>query len=186
VNKLIPTLTLCGALIPGAIGAAQESQKQPTDRQPTLLKVMIVLSRYQGEKKISSLPYTLSVAANSGKTSLRMGAQVPISSAAMVQAKEGAPITSYSYRDVGTNIDCSASTLDGGQFRIDLSIEDSSVYGEEQQGTPKRAGDLPAFRSFRSTNTLTLRDGQTLQFTTATDKITGEVVKADVTLTVVK
>jgi len=31
-----------------------------------------------------------------------------------------------------------------------------------------------------------LKDGQTAQFTTATDKVTGESVRVDVTLTVVK
>jgi hypothetical protein len=40
--------------------------------------VQIVISRFQGERKISSLPYTLSVNANAGtnRASLRMGAQV--------------------------------------------------------------------------------------------------------------
>ena len=31
-----------------------------------------------------------------------------------------------------------------------------------------------------------MRDGQTLQFGTATDKVTGETIRVDVTLTVVK
>jgi hypothetical protein len=31
-----------------------------------------------------------------------------------------------------------------------------------------------------------LKDGQTAQFTTATDKVSGDVIKVDVTLTVVK
>ena len=31
-----------------------------------------------------------------------------------------------------------------------------------------------------------LKDGQTAQFTTVTDKVSGEIVKVDVTLTVVK
>jgi hypothetical protein len=35
-------------------------------------------------------------------------------------------------------------------------------------------------------NNLVLRDGQTRQFTAATDRVTGEVVKVDVTLRVVK
>ena len=45
---------------------------------------------------------------------------------------------------------------------------------------------LPALRSFRFTNSLVLKDGQTAQFTTAVDKVTGVVTKVDVTLTVVK
>jgi len=35
-------------------------------------------------------------------------------------------------------------------------------------------------------NTLLLRDGQSSQLTSAADKVTGEILKVDVTLTVVK
>jgi hypothetical protein len=41
-------------------------------------------------------------------------------------------------------------------------------------------------RTFRTTNQLVLRDGQSSEFTAATDKVTGEVIKATVTLTVIK
>jgi hypothetical protein len=39
---------------------------------------------------------------------------------------------------------------------------------------------------FRTTNALVLRDGQSTEFTAATDKSSGEGIKAAVTLTVVK
>jgi hypothetical protein len=92
------------------------------------------------------------------------------------------PLTSYQYKDIGTNIDCSTGSLDDGRFRLELSIEDSSV--EELAGAA--SVDRPSFRSFRSTNSLVLKDGQSAQFTTAVDKLTGVVTKVDVTLTVVK
>lgn len=62
-------------------------------------------------------------------------------------------------------------------------IEESSVYTDATAApeTP-RVNDLPVFRSFCSSNTLMLRDGQTSQFTAATDRVSGEVVKVDVTL----
>ena len=41
-------------------------------------------------------------------------------------------------------------------------------------------------RNFEAENTLVLRDGQTRQFTAAADRVTGEVVKVDVTLKVAK
>jgi hypothetical protein len=44
------------------------------DKPPVPLRVQLVLARYQGDKKVSSLPYTLIVNANLGKTSLRIGA----------------------------------------------------------------------------------------------------------------
>ena len=42
-----------------------------------------------------------------------------------------------------------------------------------------------SFRQFRATNTMILKNGETGQFTTATDKVTGETVQI-VTLTVMK
>ena len=43
-----------------------------------------------------------------------------------------------------------------------------------------------AFRTFSMSNTQKMRDGQTQQFSLASDKITGEILRVDVTLTVVK
>jgi len=65
-----------------------------------------------------------------------------------------------------------------------LTIEDSSVYSDLPAGS--KSPDHPSFRTFKATNSLVLRDGQTAQFTMATDKLTGEVTKVDVTLTVSK
>jgi Flp pilus assembly secretin CpaC len=88
------------------------------------------------------------------------------------------------YKDVGTSIDCSAQTLDDGRFRLDMSLEDSSLDADDQK-TQKELP--PRFRSFRLSNeTVVLRDGQTTQLTTATEKSSGETTKVDVTLNVVK
>ena len=46
--------------------------------------------------------------------------------------------------------------------------------------------NVPAFRTFKSTFVPILRDGQTAQYTAATDPVIGEVVKIDVTVTVLK
>jgi len=176
-----------------ACGVTTRAQDQPPPKAApsvTPLRIQVVLSKYQGDKKISSMPYTLSVNSDNGRASLRMGAQVPIvSTVSQLPASDGksvTPLQQVNYRDVGTNIDCQAHPTDAeGHFKLDLSIEDSSVYTQEGQNA-MRPGDHPSFRSFRSTNTLLLKDGQTTQFTTATDKVSGEVVKVDVTLTIVK
>jgi hypothetical protein len=148
---------------------------------PVLLKVQVVFSRYQGEKKLSSQPYTMTVRANEPRTQLRVGAQVPIPSA----GPEGK--MAVVYKDVGTSIDCSAQSLDDGRFRLDLSLEDSSVPADEQSTRTTARDQPPVFRSFRLSNeTAVLRDGQTAQLTTASDKASGEITKIDVTLTVVK
>src|SRR5207249_10997928 len=135
-------------------------------------------------KKISSMPYMLSV--NAGRpASLRMGTRVPIASTSFTPIATGGagvnPLTSYQYTDIGTNIDCGTAVINDGRFRVDLTIDDSSVYPEDQVRTNT---DRPSFRSFRATNSMVLKDGQTTQFTSAVDKVTGIVTKVDVTLTV--
>jgi hypothetical protein len=197
----------------GAMVRAQgQSSAQPAATKPAWqrqlgqlvpLKVQIVISKYQGDKKISSLPYTLSVNANDGHESigsggqyspnkivrLRMGAQVPVPSMAMpvVDGKQMPTAGPVQYKDVGTNIDCWAWANEDDRFNVSISIEDSSVYadGQTAQGAP-RLNDIPTFRSFRSEATVILKDGQTSQFTAATDKVSGETTRVDVTITVVK
>ena len=170
----------------------------------TPLKIQVVISRYQGEKKLSSLPYSLTVTGGGGgidramvgpsfvgRANLRMGAKVPIVMLAMPSV-DGKPLTGIpagggpiQYQDVGTNIDCSVWSVDDGRFRVELGIEDTSVYPDEKE-TPGMAKGTPSFRSFRASDSMLLRDGATGQFTTATDKVSGETVRVDVTLTVVK
>ena len=49
-----------------------------------------------------------------------------------------------------------------------------------------KVSGLSATRTFRTTNALVLRDGQSTEFTTAVDKVNGEIIKASVTVAVVK
>lgn len=158
------------------------------------VKVQIVLTRFQGEKKISSLPYTLTVNMddrnrNVGRSSLRLGTQVPITtmsrSGGDARSGEGTGqlVPTVQYRDVGTSIDCGVTALDDLRFKVDLQVEDSSVEATPSAGA---TASHPAFKSFRTSNTLLLRDGQSSQYSSATDRVNGEVWKVDVTLTVVK
>jgi len=181
MNKDISRFTLAGLLIL-AIGATavgqNPGQNSPPSKPLVPVKVQVVIARYEGDKKVSSLPYTMSVTANSDRVSLRMGSQVPIPT--FSQEANKAPIQSFSYHNVGTNIDCGVRTTDDGRYSVFVGIEDSSV-------VERRANDAaPTLRTFSTQNTVVLRDGQTMQFTAAADKATGEVVKVDVTLSVEK
>ena len=170
---------------PLAIAAAMALAVPASAQSPQTLKVQVVIAKYQGDKKISSMPFTLTVRADGSRASLRMGSQVPIVTTTIVQSgdKGNQTVPSYNYKDVGTSIDCQANRIDDTQFKLDITIDDSAI-ATEPQGASRP--EHPSFRSFRSSNTLVLRDGQTAQYTTATDKVSGEVMKADVTLTVVK
>ncbi len=171
-------------IIEQSMAAAEAAEKAAQARELATripLQIQVVVSRYQGEKKISSLPYAISINANDREMSrLRMGARVPVST---VVAPQIGPVR---YEDIGTNIDCRARTYGTGQFELEISVEDKSVHTNTQPAATPTAGDLPVFRSFQSSNTLILRDGQSRQFTAATDRISGEVIRVDVTLTVVK
>jgi Flp pilus assembly secretin CpaC len=92
-------------------------------------------------------------------------------------------VPSVQYRDVGTSIDCIATSLDDGRFKLQLIVEDSSV--ETGPGSGSNTTH-PAFRSFRTSDTVLLRDGQSAEYSTATDRVSGDVWKVNVALNVVK
>ena len=158
-----------------ATALAQSPSPAPSASQQarplTPLKVQVVISRYEGDKKVSSFPYMLAVTANHPEpVNLRMGSLVP------VQGGGG----QVDYKSIGTNIDCSATSMEDGRFQVQVRIEDASVM-------ERRGGDSPpTLRTFSSSNTVVLKDGQTTQFTAAADKVTGEVVRVDVTMNVEK
>ena len=175
--------------------ADKASEARPKVRvPPTLLRVELVVSRYQGDRKIGSAPYSLLVAASEERRSarVRMGVDVPIAVTTGISPESGKlPATSYQYKNVGTNIDCWAEDRGAGLYVLNLGVENSSIYTAEgrSSGNPAEfgtTGDRPLFRSFNVTLTPVLRDGQTIQAVASTDPVSGEVVKIDVTLNVVK
>jgi hypothetical protein len=183
---------LAFALAATTVASGQEKEKEKTPAPApkasapvTALKVQVVIGRYQGDKKISSMPYTLSM--NAGHhANLRMGTKIPVMMMTTANLPKDTPqVGPIQYQDVGTNIDCGSTALDDGRFMLTISVDDSSVYPDGDQPPGGTKGN-PSFRSFRAANTMVLRNGETGQFTTATDKVTGETVKVDVTLTVMK
>ena len=195
---LTMTLMLAAA---GMTGLAQDKPQIPgpgqlapgkpaeTARQ-TPLKVQLTLTRYVGEKKIASVPYMLGVLTQSQRTSLRMGVQVPVVQTVFGQKADGTgPQSSYNYRDVGTNIDCQATDLGNGLFNLSITVEDSAIQMDRaDQADAKRPlrDDVPAFRNFRASFAMVLRDGQSMQYASAADPISGEVMKIDVALSLAR
>ena len=154
------------------------------------LEVQVTISRYQGEKKISALPYVLAVNANSTDAQLTMNVDVPVASTTFTPIaaddKAPAPLVSFNYRGVGTNIVCGATTADDGRFEVNLGVDESSVVPTSPDAQTGARPGMTAFRNFKSRNRLLLRDGQTRQYTAATDRISGETVRIEVTLKVLK
>ena len=160
--------------------ASTTTARVPEAPRPIVpLRVQIVLSRFKADKKIASFPYTLSLT-SIDRTNLRMGIDVPITSA---------PMPGHSYRSVGTNIDCIPGPAPGDAYKLNITVEDSSVHFDTKTTDSSKTTDaqnIPAFRTFKSSFALVLRDGQSGQFTSAVDPISGEVLKIDVTLNVIK
>lgn len=176
MRKILALTTATIALL--AIPLRAQEKEKPRD-EVTPLRVEVVFTEYQAEKKISSLPYTIPVTAaerNRNITRLRMGIRVPINTGG-VEGKT----PKFTYQDVGTNLDCWARPLGGGLFELSLNAERLSL-----NKSPGISAEQPLFSQFSTQLNLIMRDGQTLQSTMATDPVTGRVLKIDVTLQVAK
>jgi hypothetical protein len=191
------------AAIAAVVGGTSDQSSGKADALPTIpVRVDVVLTRFQGEKKVSSLPFSLLANATdriegSQPVSIRMGIDVPVGTTTQTDNRtmpEGtrgthsveSASTKVQYRNVGTDIDCVAMRVDEGRFSIRVSISDSSIYSPDADGKLPKTADPAAFRTFSTSNTVVMRDGQAVLFGTGTDKISGETLKVEVTLHVAK
>jgi hypothetical protein len=126
-----PYLVALSALWLSAVMALPAYAQQKPVAPLVTLEVDVVLTRYDGTKKISSLPYTLAVNANGPEVALNMGTEVAVPTTTFTpQPPDGGkanPLVSYNYRRVGTQIEALATTTDDGRFSLRLGIDDSSV-----------------------------------------------------------
>jgi molecular chaperone DnaK (HSP70) len=170
---------MCALLVVTAFGtAAQETAKpKADDRTPavTPLRVQLVFAEYDGEKKVSILPYTFTVNADERRARpgslIRNGARVPVAT-----GKDQS-----TYVDIGTNMDCSATLQEDGRYKLQMTLERSSISPE----TPAGSGN-PIIRQFRVDLNPVLKDGQTVESVVSTDPLNGHVYHVSVTLNVVK
>ena len=130
--------------------ATQGAAQDPARSVLVPLKVRVIVSRYQGEKRLST---------DNGRALLRMGIEVPVPSVRAAEPKQG---TSRPSRQQVSTIEPWApiSTLRQtsprvASNRLDLMLEDSAVVVEKTDGSPPTAiAGAPIFRAFRSQNTL--------------------------------
>jgi hypothetical protein len=155
-----------------------EAPKAEKGVATAILRINLVITRFQGEKKVASLPYTFVVTAGGDWTRMRMGVDTPIP---MAPPSPDGKATSIQYKNVGTKIDCKA-TERGQAYQVYLGVENSSAL----TGPGASVEGAPLFRRFETNIDLLMRDGQSVQTVASTDPVTGEVVKIDVTLNVVK
>jgi hypothetical protein len=172
----IGLMILIAALAGSPVAVAQEKPA------PVPLKVQLVVSRYAADKKISSLPYTLWVTANdrnSKTTSVRMGVQVPIVTT-IVNDKTG---QSFSVIPVSRcrhehRLQCHES----GRWHLQSRRQVERLLGElRHEGSRADAEGGSGVPEFTSNFSILLKDGQTAQYASATDPVSGETLKVDVT-----
>jgi hypothetical protein len=189
MNRTQKLAGLLGALLFFAVVApAQEKPKSgEAPLSGTPIKMLLVISEFDGDNKISVTPYTVTLRASSDRSldwaSLRVGIRVPVS---MGNSKsEGNQIQ---YVDVGTNIDCAAQEMGEKGYLLQITAERSSLYSQEagNKGYIPGASGQPIMRQFRSRFVTLLRDGQTAETTMATDPLNGHILKMNVTLNVIK
>lgn len=187
---LLPLAIVAGLSAPHGIVLAQAPPKpettktEPSKPAVTPLRLLITVSRYQGDKKISSLPYSFSTSVGGPRIGFNIGAQVPY---ATTPSTDNAKTPAYSYRDIGIKIVISGQTMvEPGQYKMEVAVEDSTLSSSSQVQPAPAVPGVPIFRNFNTLGTVLLRDGQTTQLTTAGDPITGETTRVDVMLTVIK
>jgi hypothetical protein len=172
---------------------AEDSQKAEVRTTP--VKVQIVFTEFEGEKKLKSLPYVLYINApnapewkSSSFVKLRVGSRVPVYT--------GGNTGSMTYLDVGTNIDGRAAYSGDGRLLLQTKIERSWVEGGVSVPVARSDGSAsetssghfqePIVRQFVSEFDVKLREGQSVESTMATDPLSGKVLKVDVSFTIVK
>jgi hypothetical protein len=173
-----------------------QAPARPVGRQLVPIEVQVVIAKFQGDKRVSSIPYVLALNAvagglignNTERAQLTIGSEVPVPSTTFTpvgDTKTAQPLRSFNYRNVGTVMTAAAVTAEGGQFEVELQIDESSLGTSAPDGRGG-AAEMPVFKSFKARNRILLRPGVMRQFTAATDRISGETVRIEVTLTVVK
>lgn len=164
-----------------------QAQNKP-DKPSVPVKVQLVFSEYDGEKKIASMPYSFVVITDEKvggfySTNLRNGVRIPV----QTDAKE----EKSTYLDVGANVDCGIKTTDDGHFHLYMIFERSALYPRdgataEKPEAPRNSGMPPVVRQFKASENMILKDGQTFEAVASTDPLNGHTMRIAVTINVIK
>ena len=174
-KNILMVLALLAVMAFGAVAQEPKPKPDPLTPSVTPLRVQVVLAEYDGEKKVSSLPYSFTVNADERRARpgslIRNGVRIPV-----ITAKD-----QFTYVDIGTNVDCSATLQEDGRYKLQMTLDRSSVSSESSGGS-----GTPVIRQFRMDLNPVLKDGQTVESVASTDPLTGHVYHVSVTLNVLK
>ncbi len=183
-------IALVLAILAAAAAPAQEPSPSPgpspaaaRERAGQFLRVTVVLAEYDGQRRVSSLPYALTAAVDPQRSAprrssnVRMGVRLPL----------GTEKPENTYLDVGTDLDCDAFAHGDGRFDLYLTVRRTSFYKEPgEAAAPPADGTRPVLRTFGGSFPLLLADGQTSRDISITDPVSGHVLKMEVTANLVR
>ena len=190
----IASLLLLGILSPTVLAQdkPKTDDKTKVEVQTTPIKVQIVFTEFEADKKIKSLPYVMYMNApnsselRAGWVKFRIGSRLPV----YVGKNE------MQYMDVGTNVDARSAYTGDGHVLLQMTLERSWVEGEvsvpmmrsDSSPSDPSGGHFqePIVRGFKSELDLKLREGQPVESNMATDPISGRVLKVEISFAVVK
>ena len=190
----VASLLLIGALSPVLMAQdkPKSDDKTKVETQSTPIKVQIVFTEYDGDKKAKSLPYVMYMNAPNGTdfkpgwVKFRIGSRIPV----YVGKNE------MQYVDVGTNVDARSFYAGDGHVALQVTLERAWVEGDVSVPVTKADGSSsdsasghfpePIIRGFKSELDMKLREGQPVESTVATDPISGKLEKVEISYTVVK
>jgi hypothetical protein len=164
----------------------QDKPKTEEKAKPAIpVKVQIVFTEYDADKKISSMPYGFTALAEDKLggwgTSLRTGVRIPIETDGKDQKT--------TYIDIGSNIDCRIKIDDDGRFLVNLILDRSALFpnqSSEGERLVAQPNGQPLIRQFRTNENFLLKDGQTSEIVLSTDPLNGHILRVSVSINVQK
>jgi len=196
MKKLVYMFLLGTFCLPARPVSGQEKPQEKSAEKPKAeerlkvaipVKVQMVFTEHDGDKKISSMPYSFVATAGDkygswDSTSIRSGVRIPVE----IDSKD----QKTTYLDVGSNIDCRIVAEEDGRFTLHLVFDRSAIYPgggpAEEKLEVSRPNGQPLIRSFRISENIILKDGQSSESVLSTDPLTGHVLRVSVTINVLK
>ncbi len=154
------------------------------------LKVTVVITRYKSDKAqtvVSRMPFEVWVNTGSSST-VNFSSEVPVPTttfAAVEGTNKTNPVTSFNYRGMGTQLTVEARAQADGRFSVAVSINDNQIV-QAPTFDPAVGGPKAAFQTIRAHATTLSRDGETVQHSLSSDRVSGDLTRIDVTVNVVK
>jgi len=178
---LVGTLSLPLQLLRAQDKPQEKPKTEERARLPMPIKLQIVFMEFDGDKKISSMPYAFTMLTDEKSggygTNFRTGIRIPIE----IDGKD----QKTTYMDVGSNIDCSVKVEEDGRFLVHIIFDRSALYpnkSPEGERLVAEPNGQPLIRQFRTNESLLLKDGQTSEIVMSSDPLNGHTMHVSVTI----